>query len=192
MAVVARDLRTDLLTAAAALVERTGSVDAVTLRGVAREAGVSAPAVYGHFADLGALLDAVVEGAFADLVAAVGAAADGVPDPVERLLAGCRAYVRYGLSAPARYRAMFGSRQVPAGAAAFDTLVHAVEACVRSGASASADPRADARLVWTALHGLVTPWTGWTDRPGPDLDAEVAALVTRLALLDPPVSGRSA
>jgi AcrR family transcriptional regulator len=192
VAVVARDLRTDLLTTAAALVERTGSVDAVTLRGVAREAGVTAPAVYGHFADLGALLDAVVEGAFADLVAAVGAAADGVADPVERLLAGCRAYVRYGLSAPARYRAMFGSRQVPAGAAAFDTLVHAVDACVRAGASASTDPRADATLVWTALHGLVTLWAGWTDRPGPDLDAQVAALVSRLALVGTPVSGVSA
>ncbi len=192
MIVVARDLRTDLLTAAATLVERAGAAEAVSLRAVAREAGVSAPAVYGHFADLGALLDAVLDRAFTDLVAAVGAATDGVPDPVERLLAGCRAYVRYGLSAPARYRAMFGSRQVPAGAAAFDTLVHAVEACVRAGASASTDPHADARLVWTALHGLVVLWAGWTDRPGPDLDAQVAVLVSRLALVSTPVSDVSA
>jgi AcrR family transcriptional regulator len=180
---VARDLRSDLLTAAGALVERTGSVDAVSLRGVAREAGVSAPAVYGHFADLGDLLDAVVAQGFTDLVAAVRAATDGVADPVERLLAGCRAYVRCGLSAPGRYRAMFGSRQVPAGEAAFDTLVDAVDACVRAGRSASRDPRADATLVWTALHGLVTLWAGWVDRPGPDLDAQVGALACRLALV---------
>ncbi len=180
---MARDLRSDLLAAARALVERTGAVETVSLRAVAREAGVSAPAVYGHFADLGALLDAVVEQGFTDLVAAVGAATDGVPDPVERLLAGCRAYVRCGLSAPGRYLAMFGSRQVPAGAVAFDVLVGAVDACVQVGRSASRDPRADATLVWTALHGLVTLWAGWTDLPGPDLDAQVGALVTRLALV---------
>jgi AcrR family transcriptional regulator len=181
--IVARDLRSDLLAAAGTLVERNGSVEAVSLRGVAREAGVSAPAVYGHFADLGVLLDAVVAHGFTDLVAAVRAATDGVPDPVERLLAGCRAYVRCGLSAPGRYRAMFGSRQVPAGAAAFDVLVDAVGACVRAGRSASRDPRADATLVWTALHGLVTLWAGWVDRPGPDLGAQVDALVRRLALV---------
>jgi AcrR family transcriptional regulator len=164
----------------------------VTLRGVAREAGVTAPAVYGHFADLGALLDAVVERAFTDLVAAVRAATTGVADPVDRLVAGCRAYVRSGLAAPGRYRAVFSGRRVPAGDLAFDDLVGAVDACVRAGASASADPRADARLVWTALHGLVTLWAGWTDRPGPDLDAQVAALVARLALVTAPVSGVSA
>ena len=178
-----RDLRSDLLTAASAVVERTGSADAVSLRAVAREAGVSAPAVYGHFADLGALLDAVVEQAFTALVAAVRAATEGVDDPVERLLAGCRAYVRCGLSAPGRYRAMFGSRQVPAGDTAFDTLVDAVDACVRAGRSASRDPRADALLVWTALHGLVTLWAGRTDAPGPDLEAQVDALAARLALV---------
>ncbi|PWW21931.1 TetR family transcriptional regulator [Geodermatophilus normandii] len=180
---MARDLRSDLLTAAGTLLERTGSAGAVSLRGVAREAGVSAPAVYGHFADLGALLDAVLERAFTDLVEAVTAAAEGVPDPVDRLLAGCRAYVRCGLSAPGRYRAMFGRRRVPAGEVAFGSLVGAVDACVRAGRSASRDPRADATLVWTALHGLVMLRAGGVDRPGPDLDAQVDALVRRLALV---------
>ncbi len=189
---MARDLRSDLLTAAAALVERTGSADAVTLRGVAREAGVSAPAVYGHFADLDALLDAVVERGFTDLVAAIAAATDGVPDPVGRLLAGCRAYVRCGLVTPGRYRAMFGSRHVPAGDRAFAVLVRAVTACVEAGRSGSRDPRADAALVWTALHGLVTLWTADRDRPWPDPEEQVDVLVTRLALLSPGVGGASA
>ncbi|MGY1672551.1 TetR/AcrR family transcriptional regulator [Geodermatophilus sp. SYSU D00710] len=187
-----RDLRSDLLTAAATMVERTGSADAVTLRGVAREAGVSAPAVYGHFADLDALLDAVVERGFTELVAGIAAATDGVADPVDRLLAGCRAYVRSGLAAPGRYRAMFGSRQVPAGDRAFAVLVRAVTACVEAGRSASTDPRADAALVWTALHGLVTLWAGSRARPWADPEEQVGALVTRLALVPPGVSGASA
>jgi hypothetical protein len=122
----------------------------------------------------------------------VRSATGGVPDPVDRLVAGCRAYVRSGLAAPGRYRAMFSGRRVPAGDLAFDDLVGAGEACLRAGASVSTDPRADATLVWTALHGLVTLWAGWTDRPGPDLDAQVGALVSRLALVPEPVSGRSA
>ena len=189
---MARDLRSDLLAAAAALVESTGSADAVTLRGVAREAGVTAPAVYGHFADLSALLDAVVDRGFADLVAAIRSATADLADPADRLRAGCRAYVRAGLAAPARYRAMFGRRRTASGAGAFDVLVRAVEACVAAGRSASRDPRADAALVWTALHGVVTLRAGGPEVPWPDLDAQVDALVTRLALVSPPVSDASA
>ncbi|MGY1729523.1 TetR-like C-terminal domain-containing protein [Geodermatophilus sp. SYSU D01062] len=46
-------------------------------------------------------------------------------------------------------------------------------------ATAGRDPRADAALVWTALHGLVTLRASRPDEPWPDPDA----LVTRLALL---------
>ncbi|MGY1624652.1 TetR/AcrR family transcriptional regulator [Geodermatophilus sp. SYSU D00965] len=178
-------LRADLLRAAATLVERTGSPEAVTLRAVAREAGVSAPAVYGHFPDLDALLDAVLAEAFDELRAAIAAAVAGHADPVDRLSAGCRAYVAAGLAAPGRYRAMFGPRRLPAGQAAFDVLVAAVAACVRAGRSASRDPRADAGLVWTALHGVVSLRSAGPDLPWPDLDAQVDALVGRLALVQP-------
>ena len=178
-----RDLRADLVTAATALLERTGAVEAVTLRGVAREAGVTAPAVYGHFADLPALLDAVLERGFTELVAAIGEATAPLTGPADRLRAGCRAYVRAGLAAPARYRAMFGPRQPAAGARAFDVLVAAVTACADAGVSGSRDPRADAALVWTALHGLVTLRAAGPDLPWPPPDVQVDALVTRLALL---------
>jgi hypothetical protein len=60
--------------------------------------------------------------------------------------------------------------------------------CVTAGRSASRDPRADAGLVWTALHGVVSLRSAGPQLPWPDLDAQVAALVTRLALLEP---GRS-
>ncbi|MGK5169702.1 TetR/AcrR family transcriptional regulator [Geodermatophilus sp. CPCC 205761] len=183
-------LRTDLVAAAAHLLERTGSVESVTLRAVAREAGVTAPAVYGHFADLAALLDAVLEEGFLALRGAIAEAVAGVDDPVERLVAGCRAYVRAGLAAPARYRAMFQRRQVPGGQGAFDVLVAAVAACQEAGRSAGRDAHGDAVLVWTALHGVVTLRA--TGAASPDLDGQVRALVSRLALLDPPPPGERA
>lgn len=172
------------MAAAAALLERTGSVEAVTLRAVAREAGVTAPAVYGHFADLDALMDAVIEEGFADLRAAIARAVADVGDPVARLLAGCRAYVAAGLAAPGRYRAMFGRRRLPGGQRAFDVLVDAIAACAGAGRSASRDPRGEATLVWTALHGMVTLRAAAPDLPWPDLDAQLQAVVCRLALIE--------
>ncbi|MGY1813867.1 TetR/AcrR family transcriptional regulator [Blastococcus sp. SYSU D00820] len=184
-------LRARLVAAAGAVLERSGTADAVSLRAVAREAGVSAPAVYGHFADLDALLDAVVDEGFAQLRAAVAAATAGREDPVDRLLAGCRAYVTEGLAAPARYRTMFGPRRT-LGAAAFGVLVDGVAACAAAGRSASRDPAADAALLWTALHGVVTLQAAAGDLPWPALDERVATLVRRLALVDGGVSGASA
>ena len=189
---VQKPLAAELVRAAAALLERTGAVEAVTLRAVAREAGVTAPAVYGHFADLDALLDAVLEEGFARLRAAIAEAVVGVGDPVGRLLAGCRAYVDTGLAEPARYRAMFGGRRVPGGGRAFDVLVDAVAACAESGRSASQDPRADATLVWTALHGMVTLRAAAPEMPWPDLQAQLRAVVSRLALLTDPAPTCSA
>ena len=176
-------LRERLLESAATLVERTGSPDGVTLRAVARETGVSAPAVYGHFADLDALLDAVVDDGFVRLGAAVAEAVRRETDPVARLMAGCRAYVASGLAAPGRYQAMFGPRRLPSGRLAFGALVDGIAACIAAGRSAGIDPEADATLVWTALHGVVTLRAAGPDLPWPDLDEQLTALVTRLAQL---------
>ncbi len=179
MAVPPRNLRADLLTAAAALLERAGAPQGVTLRAVAREAGVSAPAVYGHFADLDALLDAVLDEGFRALRAAVEQAVAEESDPAARLVAGCRAYVAAGLTAPARFRAMFGPRRLVSGREAFAVLVEGVRAC----ATAGTDPEADATLLWTALHGMVTLRAADPDGPWPALDGQVQVLVERLALL---------
>ena len=182
MARTAGRLRDELVQAASDLLERTGAVEAVTLRAVAREAGVSAPAVYGHFADLDALLDAVVDQGFERLRTEVLAAVAPLSDPAERLVAGCRAYVDAGLAAPARYRAMFGPRRGH-GAQAFAVLVDGVAACVAAGRSASADPAADAALLWTALHGVVTLHVAGPRPSWPDLDDLVRVLAGRLALV---------
>jgi AcrR family transcriptional regulator len=95
---------------ALALVEQSGSADAVTLRSVARRVGIAAPSIYAHFPDREAILWAVVEQVFDDLTAAVEAAVAVSADPVDRLVAGCEAYVAFGLAHPAAYRVLF-SRQ---------------------------------------------------------------------------------
>lgn len=195
-------LTEDIVAAALALIDRTGSAESVTLRAVAREIGIAAPSIYGHFADRDAIVMAVVARVFDELAGAIrtgiGSAAD---DPAERLVAGCQQYVRWGLQHPARYRVLFSEPRTdsaraaeycepvvigPAdrpvlefGAEAFALLVEAIADCVQAGVSASTDVVADGTAVWVALHGTVTLRTTLPGFPWPE---PVAAFVRQLVL----------
>jgi len=193
----------DILGAALALIDRTGSQESVTLRAIAREIGIAAPSIYPHFEDRDAIVMAVVARLFDDLTAAIRAgvvAAGG--DPVERLVAGCQAYVRFGLDHPARYGVLFSGTRPPAtaeycepvvigpdgrpvlefGAESFALLVDAIAACVSAGRSASTDVIADGTAVWVALHGTVTLRTSLAAFPWPEPASEfVRQLVLPLA-----------
>ena len=194
-------LADDIVAGALAIIERTGSDDAVTLRAVAREVGIAAPSIYAHFADREAIIMAAVVGIFDELADAVEQAETSAgPDPVDRLLAGCQAYLDYGLAHPARYGLLFsprglapedyckpvpigpdGSPVMEFGAEAFSLLVQAIQDCVEAGASASTDIVADATAVWVALHGSVTLRTALPGFPWPDLPAFNRQLVLPLA-----------
>ena len=194
-------LADDIVRGALALIERTGSDDAVTLRAVAREVGIAAPSIYPHFADREAIIMAAVVRVFDELADAIekGAAAAGT-DPVDVLVAGCQAYMEFGLDHPARYGLLFsprglapedyckpvpigpdGSPVMEFGAEAFAQLVQAIQDCVEGGASASTDIVADATAVWVALHGTVTLRTALLGFPWPDLLTFNRQLVLPLA-----------
>lgn len=180
-------LRDDILRAAAAMIEETGSEEAVTLRSVAREVGIAAPSIYAHFPDRDAILGAVIDEAFGELSAAVTAAVAAHADPVDRLLAGCRAYVHFGTDYPGRYRVLFGRTPQPdtpvreAPMQSFQHLVDAVTGAAQAGRSASTDPFRDATLVWTGMHGIISLRAATPMFPWPALDTVVDELVRRLA-----------
>ncbi|MFJ8431121.1 TetR/AcrR family transcriptional regulator [Kitasatospora sp. NPDC094019] len=188
-------LREEIVRAATALIVRTGSDQAVTLRSVAREVGIAAPSIYAHFPDRDAIVEAVVLEAIAQLHQAIAAAVAGYEDPVESLLAGCAAYVDFGVREPARYRVLFGrahpEREAPAagvpgrrqGLDAFQTLVDNLRACVSAGRSSSTDPFADAVAIWTALHGQVTLRADLPDFPWPPTDT-VERMTRNLGRID--------
>ncbi|MEV6521532.1 TetR/AcrR family transcriptional regulator [Longispora sp. NPDC051575] len=184
-------LRGEILSAATALIVRTGSDEAVTLRSVAREVGISAPSIYSHFADRDAIIAAVVEEALEQLAEAVRTATAEHTDPVDRLLAGCAAYVDHSTRESARYQVLFGFARQKAELAdddgkgpeflgGFDLLVDGVTRCAEAGRSASTDPFADAVLIWTALHGQVVLRANIPFFPWPPDDG-VEQLVLRLA-----------
>jgi AcrR family transcriptional regulator len=187
--------------AALALIERTGSDEAVTLRAVAREVGIAAPSIYAHFADRDAIIIAAVLQVFDELTDAIEAGVESAgPGPAARLVAGCAAYVRFGLEHPARYGVLFSERRLATqdyckpvrlspdgkpvlefGVESFALLVQAIEDCVQAGVSASTDVVTDATAVWVAMHGTVTLRTALPGFPWPDPDRFVRECVLSLA-----------
>lgn len=100
------NLRAALVAAALKEIAKTGP-DGFSLRGVARRAGVSAPAVYRHFADKDALLAAVAEECWDRIGAALLAAVEAAPDDaLERFRATGIAYVTFAVEHPEHFRAM--------------------------------------------------------------------------------------
>src|SRR5262245_4881527 len=111
------DLRRALLDAALELVSSKG-VQALTLREVARRAGVTHAAPYHHFPSKEALFAAVATEGFRDLAAAMRAALSGRRGPFASLRAIGVAYVRFATEHPAHFRIMFrpgliGARLAP-------------------------------------------------------------------------------
>jgi len=187
-------LRAEILAGAAELLERTGSEEAVTLRAVARQVGISAPSIYSHFPDREAIVDAIVDDAFRDFNAAIGdatsAAAQAGEGPLACLRAGCAAYLRFAAERPNRYQLLFerrdfvgdGPPQAPAlRAESFNLLIGSLRACVDAGISASTDPELAATAIWVALHGFATLRPHTPSFRWPDTDVLLDQIIYGLA-----------
>lgn len=160
------DLRRALLQGALELLAEGGPAT-LTLRAVARRAGVSEAAPYRHFADKREMLAAVAEEGFVALERACMAAIgdpDGV-DPVEGFLLRGLAYVRFAVDNPAHYRVMFGP-EIPdkrayeglhrASMAAYEALRSTVRRCVEAGLFPEDELESRAMRAWGLVHGLTS------------------------------------
>ncbi len=103
------DLRAALLDNGLRLLALGGTPDKLSLREVARAAGVSATAVYHHFPDKNALLDALAAEGLTRLAAAQHQAFDAAGGGSAGFAATGRAYVRFALENPALFR-LIGER----------------------------------------------------------------------------------
>lgn len=158
------DVRSRVLTAALELIERDG-LDALSMREVARIAGVSHQAPYHYFADREAILAAMAQDGFGRLADALDrCSAEGMP-PNERLAALARAYVRFALGAPALFKLMFrpdllDGERFPevhtAGSRAFEPLPRAIQACIAAGLPDVPSAEALVVLGWSFAHGLAS------------------------------------
>lgn len=191
-------LRADILDAATILLEESGSEQAVTLRAVARNVGISAPSIYAHFSDREAIVDAILDEAFSELNQAIADAVASETDALMRLRAGCSAYLRFAEQRPNRYRILFerrdlldttGDHVASVRTDGFDLLVGGVRDCVDAGISTSSDPLGDATAVWVALHGYATLHAGLPGFPWPPEHAMLDRIVHGLARVTDASSG---
>lgn len=155
------DLRQALVAAALALVEEVG-VEAVTLRAVARRAGVSPGAPYHHFPDKVALLAEVAREGFAAL--AEQQERHREVDPGDRLEAMAADYVRFARHHPTHYAVMFLAVPDDVAGEGADALRTTARATFGNlvAAHLAANPGLDepeavrrSLLAWALAHGAV-------------------------------------
>jgi AcrR family transcriptional regulator len=182
-------LRADIIDAASGLLADP-SAPPLTLRGVARAAGVAATSVYLHFPDTDALVLAVAEEHFGEMADVQRAARDAAATPREAVRAMALAYCEFGLANPGLYQVMFTRplppvadlRQVP-GRRALEQRTAAIAAAL----DVTGDPhdpdgpafRASA-LLWQFLNGAVNLRISRPLFPWPPLAETVTTVVDRI------------
>ena len=152
------DLRDALIKAALREAEQ-GGPEAISIKALARELGVSQPAPYRHFADREALLAAVTAEAFRQFTAMMRQAL-AKPSRRSKLSRLAQATLDFGLRRNGIYRLMFASRAMSCAAkgselhkAASETFALVLEA-LESPAIGYLRER-QALKIWAALHGVV-------------------------------------
>ena len=186
-------LRTEIISAAVAEIARLGSLEAVSLRGVARAAGIDPMSIYRHFANKEELVWAVLDAEFAALARALNEAEQQFDDPVDRLRARCLGYLRFGLERPGEFLVLFGTegRPIPPQGAPeqlpgwplFAAFVAGIERCLPTRpAPGGADAQLRATLLWVALHGATVLRVSKKGFPWPPVEHLVEQLLQRLVL----------
>ncbi len=186
-------LRDRLIQTTLDLLAREG-LEGLSLRSIARHAGVSHGAPLRHFASFAGLLSEVAAHGFRMLSEVIEkSAAQLAPGvgPLARLRAGSRAYVECAVANPALFALMFRPELLDAdnatfrrdAGAAFENVVVRVRAAQDAGWHPQRDTRVLAGAVWASLHGLATLWAhGALSGPVPRASLE-DALTTVLELL---------
>jgi len=146
-------LRAACVEAGVRLVEAEGP-DAVTIRGVARIAGVSHTAPLHHFRDRQELLDAVADRGFDLLLERLDASLAPVTGPTGALRAYGMAYVDHAVEHPGLFALMFRPDSQLQGEAAYRRLIDLTAAAQAAGEMPGADPDALCLLLWATVHGL--------------------------------------
>jgi len=198
-------LRDELIKASIALIEAEG-IGAVSLRRVAREAGVSPGAPYYHFADRSALLAAIAVQGHQLLEQQLRQARAQAPSAARALAAMIEAYVAFARDHPAHVHLMLrgelaradkNPEMQAAGEGAIQLLTEVVQDCQREGSAPPGDPSPLVGMVWALAVGIVTLWldgplegrcVSLGTTPG-ELTSQIAALLETLLTRGPTPPG---
>ncbi len=152
------------LLAAAARVLETEGPEALTVRHIAKEAGVAPMGVYSRFESKAGIIEALFRLGFQTL-AEEFSTLDDFGDPIDALFEAGRRYRLLAIAHPRIYQLMF-DRSIPGfepsesakidAARAFEGLVHVVRRAIDAGVAHSEDPALLAQVIWASCHGWVS------------------------------------
>jgi AcrR family transcriptional regulator len=180
------DFRDRLCEAAERLFAEKGP-DAVTMRQLAAELGVSPMTPYRYFEDKDDILAAVRTSAFNRFAEALETARAASSDPRQRGEGVGQAYVRFAMANPHSYKLMFDLNQphvekypdlIAAGQRARATMTDHVKDSIAAGLYAG-DPQQIGLMMWAAAHGVVVLQLAGMLPPGPDLYLALNAVLAR-------------
>lgn len=193
-------LRVDLLDAAADLMAEHGTIDGISLRAVARRAGVSPTAVYRHFDDHLDLLRESVAQCWRNFYDVMVEARDSSVDPYDSFRAAGDAYIRFAMEHQGQYRVLFSNRihldmsevdfpnsfeapdeNLDAGYSAFQVLIGLVSEILERNDD-DRDPFFVAVQVHTWIHGIVDLLGCHPDVPWPSAESMLDGLSSALRL----------
>jgi AcrR family transcriptional regulator len=149
-----RDLRSELVSAAVAMLAQSAALP--SLRSIARACGVAPSAVYWHFASEAALRTAVLDAEYADLAQAVDQALAQPRKGSSKVVLAWQAYVAWGIANPGAYQALFESADHLTSMRADDDPRPQDRLVEMAATFDPATPLTSARLMWSAVHGLVS------------------------------------
>ena len=161
---------------------------AISLRAIAKQIGVSAPALYRHYADRESLLAELAISGFAALRQQLLSVDQHAPRAA--LIGIGLAYVAFAQSEPNLYRLMFGGRVLPKGAHprldqagldAFNVLQDTIARGQQAGYLKPAPLALMTATAWSLVHGL-SQLTIDGHLPNADAEPQLAEGITSLLL----------
>ncbi|UIX29150.1 TetR/AcrR family transcriptional regulator [Streptomyces sp. GQFP] len=188
-------LRQEILQAAEHLLEQGERPEEISLRAIAREAGITAPAIYKHFKDKAELMWTLLDGVYTTLAEDMRTAQRSAPDdPWTGLRAVIDTYGRIATAEPRRYHLLFrigpdlpplpDAQPHPMGVV-LDAWIEAVAPCLPKSvpvAEGSLDAEQTAKLLWSGLHGQFGLYWNIPDAAKPLGRTELDALRESLLL----------
>ena len=158
------DLKNALIQAGVKILAREG-VSGLSLRKVAKQAGVSHAAPYSHFADKQALIAAISTEGFKQFHVQIEEIISvNKNNPAALLVETAWAYMQFALNEPDRFKLMFSSvlekekeypDYVQYSQQNFSQIVEIVKICQAEKILRTDSPELTTVSVWSAVHGLI-------------------------------------
>lgn len=171
-------LREEILAAARDLFANEG-YESVSMRKIADRIEYSPTTIYLYFKDKDEIIEQICDQTFALLRRKLEKVVQTPGAPLDRLKAGLKAYIEFGLKHPVHYRVALmmplankdhRDFEESEGQKSFQFLVQSVAACVEAGIFRETDVAAISQVLWTAIHGVTSlliaqgPCFPWIDR----------------------------